>query len=312
MKEPTVKQEPALPAAPAPAAPAQPTPVTATTVTPDPSGQPTYDSNPFTLSFRGFGMLVDHAKGVVILLAVFGFLNFIGGQFNSGSDYNFESNSSNISSSEILEDGTLASVDDFEITLVGVATGLSAAMILILAVVLIGALFITVVGGAVAAAAVSSVNKKDMSIGQAFSAMGSRFGVLYHSTVISGFKVLGGLLLFIIPGVRAGLRYSAVPYIAMAETDLDAHAVLARSKSLYNKHLMEVFGIGFVGGLVPLIGESVKAAGMALSHQQLAAYDAAKLQTPKTHWANYAIFGIIALFLVLLSVLVAIIAIAFS
>lgn len=281
MKEPTVNP-----------APAQPAPVSATTVTPDPSGQPAYDSNPFTLSFRGFGMLVDHAKGVVILLAVFGFLNFIGGQFNSGSDYNFESDS-NISSSEILEDGTLASVDDFEITLVGVATGLSVAMILILGVVLIGALFITVVGGAVAAAAVSSVNKKDMSIGQAFSAMGSRFGVLYHSTVISGFKVLGGLLLFIVPGIRAGLRYSAVPYIAMAETDLDAHAVLARSKSLYNKHLMEVFGIGFVGGLVPIIGESVKAAGMASSHQQLAAYAEAKLQTPKTHWANYVVVGVV-------------------
>ncbi len=130
--------------------------------------------------------------------------------------------------------------------------------------------------------------------------MTNRFGTLFVAELIAILKIIGGYILFIIPGIRAQLRYEALPYVIMNDNTISAKAAVAQTKELYQKHLMEVFGIRFFAGIVPVIGQAFAAGGIGLSMQQLQAYKQAQLATPKTHWLNYLgliLFGLFFLFI---------------
>lgn len=133
--------------------------------------------------------------------------------------------------------------------------------------------------------------------------MGSRFATLYIALVITTLKVIGGYILFIIPGIRAQFRYAALPYVVMANEDLDYKQSVSLTKELYTKHLMESYGISTVGSLIPVIGQAVTASGFALSVEQLTNYKHANLPTPKTHWLNY--LGLIFVFAIFLMLILA-------
>jgi uncharacterized membrane protein YidH (DUF202 family) len=271
---------------------------------------PNFDSNPFTISFRGFGLFATYAKGVliaVIVVGIFGFmLNFITSLPSSNNNDNFYSNSSLDSSSntEILDDN----IDESNagivlLTVVAFVIGLG-----VLAV-LFGTLFTAMISGILASAAISSVNKKEISFGQSFSEMGSRFGVLYVALLIALLKTIGGYILFIIPGIRAQLRYSGLAYVIMNNKTLSASQAVANTKDLYRNHLMESFGINTVGAIIPVIGPAITASGFALSVQQLTDYKKLNAQTPKTHWLNYiGIIFVLAIFvfMIFVSILLAI------
>ena len=148
--------------------------------------------------------------------------------------------------------------------------------------------------GFVAAGAVAAVERRKITAGEAFSEMGSRFGVLFSAELNTTLRIIGGMLLFIVPGIRAQLRYLSTPYIIMQNKDISASNAVKSSKDLYRNHLMEAFGISTVGGLIPFIGSAVAASGMAMSVQQLTAYDKLGKATPKTHILNYIGFIFIA------------------
>lgn len=242
--------------------------------------KPEYNSNPFTLSFKGFGLFAQYAKNILIIMII---LSSIGFLFNALS-YIPDSPNNNITPVE--QSASVSSTSDpVNIVMISmVILGISGILIVIFAItLLISALY----KGFVAAGTVSAMNEKSISVREAFSQATNRLGVLFKAEIITTLKIIGGYILLIVPGVRAQLRYQSTPYIIMSNKDITATLAIAQSKELYKKHLMEAFGIATVGAIIPFIGQSIMAAGMTLSVNQLTQYKTNNLETPKTHWLNY-------------------------
>ena len=260
-----------------------------------------YDSNPFTLSFRAFSLLLDYARGVFFVTLVFGFLGFTLhtidnlGSLNENQEINTEIGSNN----------PVVDINAETIVLI-----LVVAVIVLTLIIVISLLISSLYKGFVAAGAVAATEKRNITIGQAFSEMTDRFSVLFYAQAIALSRIVGGYLLLIIPGIRAQLRYEPLVYIIMSDKKLKATEAVEASKNLYNKHLMEVFGINTVGAIIPVVGSSISASGLAMSVQQLKAYAKANEPTPKTHFLNY--IGVILLaFLFLIFLLLIAVALAF-
>jgi hypothetical protein len=264
-----------------------------------PKQVPEYDSNPFTLSFRGFGLFVDYAKGVFIAMLIFGFFGF----FMNILSYIPDTSSTNSPSSS---DG-FAGLNDTSFNW-AVAGGIAA---LILGVVVVsmavGLLISAAYKGFVAAGANAAIERRKITAGEAFSEMGSRFSTLFSAEISTTLRIIGGYFLLFVPGIRAQLRYQSTPFIIMADKKITASDSVKLSKELYRNHLMEALGISTVGGIIPLIGSTISASGMALSVQQLKAYKAQSLATPKTHILNYIgliIFGAIFFFALFVGIII--------
>ncbi len=286
-----------------------------------PKPQLDYDSNPFTLSFKGFGLLANYAKGVLITMVILSLFGFVGNVISSIIDAttNDSSQSSSYQTEKRDEVYDFTDINNSEVTLDstqvinnptpnssasdvnwGLVIGIGLIVIGVIAVsILIGLLISAIYKGFVAAGCIAASEKRNITVGEAISEAGSRFGTLYKAELIATLKIIGGYFLLIVPGVRAQLRYQSTPFIIMQNKEISASEALSKSKVLYKKHLMEVFGIYTVGAIIPLIGSAVSASGMALSVKQLKAYNEANLATPKTHWLNY-IGLIIALFFMLI------------
>ena len=264
---------------------------------------PEYDSNPFTLSFKGFGLLIDYAKGVFIAMLIFGFL----GIFMNVLSY--IPNTSNSDSATIIDkpiypsDSETSSIDWAVVG--GIATLAVGVTVVVIAIsVLISAAY----KGFIAAGANAAIERRKITAGEAFSEMGTRFSTLFSAELSITLRVIGGYLLFIIPGIRAQLRYQSTSFIVMSNKDITASDAVKSSKNLYRNHLMEAFGISTVGGIIPIIGGALAASGMALSVKQLTIYDKQAIATPKTHALNYLgliFIGFIFVFAVLIGLLVA-------
>lgn len=55
---------------------------------------PVYDSNPFTLCFRGFGLFTTYAKNVLIVIVIIGMLGFVMNLFSTIPNFQKEEKSS--------------------------------------------------------------------------------------------------------------------------------------------------------------------------------------------------------------------------
>jgi hypothetical protein len=242
---------------------------------------PEYNSNPFTLSFKGFGLLAEYAKSILIIMIVIGSLglllnifSYIPDSSNNSSVAPLSQNNTEGNNSEAISVTTIAMI----------ILGVSGIILLAFAIsLLISALY----KGFVAAGTVSAMEKKTITAGEAFSKATGKLDVLFKAEIIASLKIIGGYILLIVPGVRAQLRYQSTPYIIMSNDEITASDAIKTSKELYRKHLLEAFGIATVGSIIPFIGQAVMASGMTLSVNQLTAYKALNKETPKTHWLNY-------------------------
>lgn len=267
-----------------------------------------YVSNPFTITFKGLGLLVDFAKTTFIALVVLSVLGFGFNIIGDIADMTQSRQNDYNEVQEFIDDRGIdtSSIDAGEVLSVGVF--IAAAVITALAFgVLIGTLFNAAINGTVAAAANSASEEKEISLGQAIRDMSQRFGVLYLAILVATVKIIGGYIFFIIPGIRAQLRYTALPYLIMSDKSLSADNAIEACKNLYKGHLIEVFGIVTVGGIIPFVGSSLKAGGMALSYKQIASFKKAHKETPQAHWLNYIgfiLFGVLLLFVGLLALLI--------
>lgn len=255
-----------------------------------------YDSNPFTLSFRGLGLMIDYAKGVFIAILVIGLLGFIP---NIISMIPNNSSSTSSSSNSISEPSNTTTIEPSTVIVI-VMTVMSIVIVIFIISIIISAAY----KGFVASGAVSASEKRMITAGAAFTEMSNRYGVLLKAEIITTLKIIGGYLLLIIPGVRAQLRYQSTPFIIMKNKEMSANDAINKSKELYKNHLMESFGILTVGSIIPIIGSAIGASGMALSIQQLTTYKESNLDTPKTHWLNYIGLILIAvIFLFIFSII---------
>lgn len=231
-----------------------------------------YISNPFKLTFKGMEAWLKYNKtlGVLVIAATMGgvLLNI----FSTLGTNTTESNQS-------PANNTVAFV-----TLLFI----------------VGAIFVsTVYTGMVAYVSVMTLKKKSVTMQQALQVAISKFWIVLFTHVLVLLKVLGGLILFIVPGVRAGLRYSLVT-VGIFDKDLSPTAALKYSKEITKHHLVEVFGMITAASIVPVVSGLLLAGGQMQMYHQLT-----KLKTgqpkPKVHWLNY--FGFFIIFLVMLFIM---------
>lgn len=245
-----------------------------------------YVSNPFSSCFRGLDKLFKHNKKIAIVLlvisAVLGGLQFLGGS------------SEETATAPPAESGAGAGLDGVQIALI-VALG-----VLILAAMFFVSVFI---GGVISFITLKTSRGETTSFKEAARATFAKFWTLAGVTVLSILKILGGSLLLIVPGVRAGLRYQ-MALLPVFDDNLKAGAAMRRIKFLTKNHLMEVFGIGTVSSLIPVFGPLLQIGGEAVLYPQLKDLKDNNRPKPPTHWLNYLGFILLALITILIVIIV--------
>jgi hypothetical protein len=150
-------------------------------------------------------------------------------------------------------------------------------------------------------AALQSEKQKKTSLAEAFSATKERFWRLYCAIALADLKIFAWCLLLVVPGIIALLRYTLLSYVIMDEPAKETGAISAhnRVKQLTKGRLLEVFGIGAVGGIIPVVGPLLETAGNAALYRQLQIYNDKKLAKPKIHWVNYLAVALITMLVAL-------------
>lgn len=161
----------------------------------------TYDSNPFTLSFKGFGQFIDYARGVFIISLVLG---LIGSLFEFIA--NVASSVSESSEDKVFESSSIETVTEPSV----IAITAIVIIVFIVVAVIVSIVISSIYNGFVAAGTIAASQKRRISIGQAFSEMGENLGRLIVANIIAVGRIVGGYLLLIVPGVRAQLRYTPI------------------------------------------------------------------------------------------------------
>ncbi len=256
---------------------------------------PEYDSNPFTISITGFTAFIKYAQGVFIATLILGLISFL---LNVASYIADNLSSSNTS---VSSDSTISAATSGEAGVAVIILFVSAFTIVVTIALVINTLY----RGTVAAGTVAASHKRHVTFSQALSEMSSRFGTLFFATFISWLRIIGGYLIFIIPGIRAQLRYEAVPYIVLDNKDMTATEAVNESKRLYDQHLLEVLAIKIFGSFIPFIGEAFSSSGITMSYQQIKAYKDASQQKPDMHILNWVLLLAIGFFGLVLLALVA-------
>lgn len=137
-----------------------------------------------------------------------------------------------------------------------------------------------------------------------------RLAPLVGASVLIFLAVLGGLLLFIIPGVIFASWFS-LTFFVMFDENLGAIDSMKRSKALAKGHVLEIIGAVIAGSI--LNGSSSGGGGGILSpviamapltgwYPQLKELEASDKPKPPVHWMNYVIIVIIAVFMAMMMI----------
>jgi hypothetical protein len=105
---------------------------------------------------------------------------------------------------------------------------------------LVGAAVFVFIHGMVSYAALQSMKGKNTTIKECFDATKKRFWVLLGASIIAFFKIVGGLLLFIIPGIRAASRYFVISFVVF-DKNLSASESVNYTKEITKGRLLALF-----------------------------------------------------------------------
>jgi hypothetical protein len=122
--------------------------------------------------------------------------------------------------------------------------------------------------------------------------------------VLTLLAVIGGLILFIIPGLIFGAWFAFTTYIII-DQNVGAVEAMKRSKALVKGHVIETWGLfGMTSvfnilNIIPILGALASAAlsimylaAPALRYMQLKELTESKAPAPSIHWANYAVIAL--------------------
>lgn len=229
----------------------------------------TFESNPFKVIFRGFDNLFKYNQTLAIILLVFSALGAFGQFFNFGLD---GMDGSSTASPQLATSTVVI------IVIVATVIGL---------VLLIGAFFLgTIINGFVAYVAYKTSREETTTFSEAIKVVVAKFWTILWIQVLVFFRVLGGLVLLIIPGIRALLRYDMVLFPVFDE-NANAKQAIIRSKAITKNHLIEIFGMNVAASLIPLVGQLFQVGGRSVMYPQLKQLQASGATRPKVHWLNY-------------------------
>lgn len=119
------------------------------------------------------------------------------------------------------------------------------ATILVLAVIAVG----IIIEGMIAYTSYKAISNKVPSISEAFEASQNKFWTILWLNIIIFFRVLGGLLLLIVPGIRAGLRYTIAP-IVLFDENLSAKDTANRSREIAKNNLNSLLIMNIVSAIL--------------------------------------------------------------
>lgn len=236
-----------------------------------------YDSNPFATTFAGFERLFKLSQTAAIIILVVSLFGSFGQMFFRVGGMSPASRGATASPAPWNPSGGV----------IGLLVGLGIIGFLVMSVV---SIFYT---GIINFVAYKTSKGEPTTIPEAFQAVADKFWTITGVMFLSFLKVVGGLLLFIVPGIRAGLRYQMALFPVFDE-NLNARAAMKRIKELTRGHLMEVFGITGVGMLLFPVATLLQMGGEAVLYPGLKAVKDRGAPAPKTHWLNYLGFFILA------------------
>lgn len=239
-----------------------------------------YESNPFKSSFHGFELLFKINQLPAILVLAFTYV----GALTQGTPTSFWAPPSG--GGEMS--GTAVAI---------LVTALVFFALISMVVSFCVAIFISGITGFVG---YKTIRGEETTIGEAFHATLRRFWSIAYILVLAGLKVIGGLFLLIVPGVRAALRYQMAT-IALFDENLSGKAAMQRVKSLTKGHILELFGIQAVAWLIFPVASVLQLGGHIILYPGLKEVKDHNKTKPKVHWLNYLGFVMIAFWLIVIS-----------
>lgn len=232
--------------------------------------QANINTNPFSRAFRGLELFFKHNQMWAIIFLIFSGLGTLAQWLPQDSP-------PPTSSSGGAVDASLPGLGAPEIAIL---------TFLILSITFAALVVLVYLYGIMAYVTWKTSKGETAGFGEAFGAVTKRFWTIMVVQVFTGLKILGGFLLLIVPGIRAALRYEMV-LLPVFDENLNARDAMKRIKNLTNKHLMEIFGVGTVGAIVPVLGSVLQLGGYAVMYPELKMLEKHVGPMPKVHWLNY-------------------------
>lgn len=240
-----------------------------TTVPATPTTDATIDTNPIRRLRDGWRKLFQTNRFMALVLLVLSAVLTV---------LQYKSDSSTSGPTDSLASGQAA--PGWDITLLaiigfGVVIG-----------VIVGLVIGTYINGIITFLTWKTSRGESTSFKEAFKATTAKLGTLFLVTVVSGLKILGGLLLLIIPGIRAALRYQLV-LIPVFDENLNTKQALARMKQIAQGRLMEIFGVTSIASIVPVLSLLLQIGGSAVLYTELRDQHDRGVRPASIHWLNY-------------------------
>lgn len=240
-----------------------------------------YESNPFKVTFKGLDWLFRYNQPIAIVLLIFGFF----------SNFRFYDLGGGPSDETTTVGGGLESLEPAAI-IFGIVLIIS-----ILGFLLLAGSFIA---GFISYAALKTSYHQKVTFTEAAQATMNKIWTIVGIDINIAARVFLGIIFFVIPGIRAALRYQFA-LMAMFDEDLGVKQSLKKSKALTKKRLIEVFGMLTAANIVPFIGQPLQVGGQAVMFKQLTQLRKHPHEKPPIHWLNYlGIFLFIALVVVII------------
>jgi len=262
-----------------------------------------YESNPFKVIFNGFDRLfkINQTWAIILLvLSLFGgFAQMFQYMIPGGSNSNPGSAGQVATSHPEFSGGLIAAIVVFVLIF-----GLIALVVSMV----IGVFY----QGSAAYVALRTAEGKTVGVGETLAAVAKKFWTILWIQIVVFFKILGGTLLLIVPGVRAALRYQLV-LLPVFDEGKSASEAIQTTKTLAKDHLLEIFGMVTAASVIPFVGPIFTIGGMSVMYPQLKELKASGAPKPAVHWLNYLGFillGSLLLFLLLLLAFIVLITIA--
>lgn len=134
-------------------------------------------------------------------------------------------------------------------------------MIFMIPLFILGFLAFVFIDGMVAYSAWKATKNEKPSISEAFQATKEKFWVLAHVAILVFFRVLGGLLLLVVPGIRAICRYYVSAFVVF-DKNLSAQETIKYSKNLTKDNLLPSFIIIVASGILMPISYMIQYGGL--------------------------------------------------
>lgn len=269
-------------------------------------GKQTFESNPFKVIFNGFDKLFKYNQTMAIVIMAFSLFGFMSNFFNvipssfvpptTTTQTSVTDNQTKTTRTAELYTGAAAEPSGAPLALILIILGAVSTVIIIVVTINV------FISGFMAFIAYKTSRQETATFSESMSAVFKNFWTIFLVQIVVGFKVLGGILLFIVPGIRAIIRYNMV-LLPVFDEDAKTKQAIATTKKLAKNNLLEIFGMSFAAGIIPFIGQTFLVGGQSIMYPQLKALDQGKLVKPKTHWLNYLPFIVIGGFTLLIALM---------